>query len=197
MKTILKLSLLLMLFAPLAHGQGPIVAGAGPVVEAGIGYSYVSGIVPSEARQGLNGAQVMANADLSRRLGVKLDVGYARTFDSFNTGRSADLLTYMAGPVFYPVRRRRTNVYTHLLLGAARQTGANFDNTGRLMLGYVHEFAWAGGAGVQFPVSRSLSLRMGADYLQSHFFDSNVVLRPQSNLRGSVSLIYTFGERRE
>jgi len=197
MKPILKLSLLVMLFLPVAHAQAPIIAGAGPVIEAGIGYSYVSGTVPSETRQALNGAQLMANADLSRRLGVKLDVAYARTFDSFNTGRSADLLTYMAGPVFYPLRRRRTNVFTHVLAGAARQTGANFDNNGLLMLGYVHEFAWAGGGGIQFPVSRSLSLRVGADYLQTHFFNSNAVLQTQTNLRGSVSLIYTFGENRE
>lgn len=197
MKMILKVALLLLLFAPLAHGQGPVIAGAGPVVEAGIGYSYVSGIVPSETRQGLNGAQIVANADFTRRFGVKLDVGYARTFDSFHTGRTADLLTYMAGPVVYLVRHRRTNAFAHVLVGAARQTGVNFTNSGQLVLGYANELAWAGGAGVQFPVSRSFSVRVGADYLRTQFFDSNVTLQKQSNLRGSVTLVYTFGERRE
>jgi len=191
----LKLPLLFLLFTPLAHGQGPVIAGVAPVLEGGVGFSYVQARVPSEGQLGMNGVQAAMNADLQPHLGVKLDVGYSRSFDAFSTGRSADMLTYMAGPVFYPVRRRNMHVYAELLLGAARQTGVNFESNGQLVLGYVNKFAWAGGAGFQYRLTRSLSMRVGADYLRTSFFNSNVAVQAQTNLRSSLSLIYTFGER--
>ena len=143
----------------------------------------------------MNGVEAALNADVQRHFGVKLDVGYSRSFDAFSTGRSADMLTYMAGPVFCPVRTRNMHVYAELLLGAARQTGVNFENNGQIVLGYVNKFAWAGGGGLQHRLTRTLSLRVGADYLRTAFFNSNVVVQRQTNLRSSLSVIYTFGER--
>jgi opacity protein-like surface antigen len=197
MRTILKVCLLALLVVPVAYGQGPTIAGVGPVIEAGAGYSYVDATVPSEGKVAMNGVQVVASVDVHRRFGVKLEVGYARKFDVFGTGHSADMLTYMAGPVFYPVRKRNMNVYTHILLGAARETGVNFESDGQIVLGYVNQFAWAGGAGFQYRVTPSLSLRVGADYLRTAFFNSNITIQGQTNLRPSMTLIYTFGEGRE
>lgn len=195
MRTILKLSLLLLAFASTAWGQGPVIAGVAPVLEGGVGYSYVKSSVPSEGSLGMNGVVASLNGDLQRHFGVKLEVGYARSFDAFNTGRSADLLTYMAGPVFYPVRRRNMHLYTELLLGGARETGVNIDSSGQMLLGFVNKFAWEGGGGIQYRVTRSLSLRVGADYLRTAYFNSNVAVQGQSNIRPSLSVIYTFGER--
>lgn len=195
MRTILKLPLLFLLFAPLAYGQGPVIAGVAPVLEGGVGFSYVQANVPSEGHMAMNGVEAALNADVQRHFGVKLDVGYSRSFDAFSTGRSADMLTYMAGPVFCPVRTRNMHLYAELLLGAARQTGVNFESNGQIVLGYVNKFAWAGGGGLQHRLTRTLSLRVGADYLRTAFFNSNVVVQRQTNLRSSLSLIYTFGER--
>ncbi len=197
MRTILKILLLAILVLPVAHGQGPVVAGIAPVLEAGVGYSYVDAGVPSESRMGMNGINLIGNADISRRFGVNLDVGYARNFNAYQSGHSADLLTYMAGPVFYPIRKRNMNVYAHLLLGGARETGVNFESNGQIVLGYANRFAWSGGAGVQYRLSRVFALRVGADYLRTSFFNSNVALQGQTNIRPSISLIYTFGEGRE
>jgi opacity protein-like surface antigen len=195
MRTITKLSLLLLWFVPVAYGQGPIVAGVAPVMEGGAGFSYTQSKVPSEGQLAMNGIQAVLNADLQRHFGVKLDVGYSRTFDAFSTGRSADTLTYMAGPVFYPVRTNKMHVYTELLLGGARQTGVNFESNGQMVLGYANEFAWAGGGGFQYRMTPSLSMRVGVDYLRTAFFNSEVAVQGQSNLRTSLCLIYTFGER--
>jgi opacity protein-like surface antigen len=197
MRTVLKVCLLAWLVVPAAHGQGPSIAGAAPVIEAGAGYSYVDATFPSAGKVAMNGVQAVASMDVHRRFGVKLEVGYARKFNVFHTGRSADMLTYMAGPVFYPVRKRNINVYTHLLLGAARETGVNFENDGQIVLGYVNQFAWAGGAGFQYRVTPSLAMRVGVDYLRTAFFNSNITVETQTNLRPSVTLIYTFGEGRE
>jgi opacity protein-like surface antigen len=197
MKTILKLSLLFILVAPAARGQGPAVAGIAPVLEGGAGYTYVDASVPGQTRLGMNGVDLVGTADFSRRFGIHLDVGYARSFDAFSSGHSADLLTYMAGPVFYAVRKRNMNVYAHLLVGAARETGVNFEDNGQIVRGYANEFAYAGGAGVQYRMSRSLAVRVGADYLRTSFFNQSVLVQGQTNLRGSVWLIYTLGEGRE
>jgi len=195
MRTILKLSLLLLWMVPGAQGQEPVTGGIAPAMEGGIGFSYTQSNVPSQGQFNMNGVQVVLNADLQQHFGLKLDVGYSRSFDAFSTGHSADLLTYMAGPVFCPVRGRKMHVYAELLVGAARQTGVNFENNGQMVLGFVNKFAWAGGGGVQYRVKPSFSLRLGADYLQTAFFNSNVAVQGQRNIRSSIAFIYTFGER--
>jgi hypothetical protein len=197
MRTILKVILLVILAAPVARGQHPIMAGVAPVLEAGVGYSYLDATVPSEGKLAMNGVQGIVNADVSRRFGAKVEVGYARNFNAFGTGRSADLLTYLAGPVFYPVRKRNLNIYAEVLLGGARETGVNFDSSGAMVLGFVNKFAWAGGAGFQRRLTPSFSLRVGADYLRTAYFNSNIAVQGQSNIQPSISLIYTFGENRE
>ena len=197
MKTILKAVLLVVFIAHVAHAQGPVVAGIAPVLEAGVGYSYVDAGVPSQSRLGMNGIQLVGNADISRRFGVTAEWGYARSFDAYNSGRSADIMTYMAGPVFYAVRKQKLNVFAHVLLGAARETGINYEPNGQIVLGYTNRFAWAGGAGVQYRISRTFAIRVAGDYLRTSFFNSNVQLVAQTNIRPSVSLIYTFGEGRE
>jgi opacity protein-like surface antigen len=197
MRTILRAVVLFLFAAPFVRAQGPAVAGVGPVIEAGVGYQYVDASIPSQNSLGMNGVQLLGNADFSRRFGVALDVGYARNFDAYNSGRTADILTYMAGPIFYPVRKRNWYVYTHVLLGGARETGVNFESDGQVVLGYTNRFAWAAGGGYEYRFSRSFALRLGADYLRTSFFNSNIQLQGQSNIRPSASLIYTFGEGRE
>jgi len=198
MKTILKMLTLVVLLVPTAYAQGPLVAGMGPVLEAGVGYSYIQAGVPTQSNPlAMNGVDLLGTADFSRRFGVHLDLGYARSFDAYDSRHTADMFTYMAGPVFYPLRSRNLNVYTHLLLGGARETGVNFEPNGQIILGYANRFAWAGGAGGQYRFSPSLAVRVGVDYLRTEFFNSSVALQGQTNLKPSVALIYTFGEGRE
>ena len=198
MRTTLKLVLLVLCLMPAmarAQSQGPVIAGLAPVLEAGIGYSYVQADVFLQGKLGMNGVQGIFNGDFNRHWGVKLDVGYSRVFDAFHSGRSADMLTYMGGPVFYPLRGRNTNVFAHILAGGARETGVNYEANGQVVLGYVNKFAWAAGAGFQHRITTSWAIRVGADYMRTAFFDENVAVTKQTNLRGSVSLIYTFGQR--
>src|SRR5271168_2813507 len=178
MKIILPL-LLISIFAPLTYGQGPLSAGVSRVQEGGIGLSYTQANVPSEGQLAINGLQAVFSADINRHFAIKTDFGYSRSFDAFHTGHSADLMTYMAGPVFYAVRREKVSVYGELLLGAARQTGVNFENNGQMVLGYANEFAWASGGGVQYQIVPSFSLRVGADYLRTSFFNYNVMVQGQ------------------
>jgi opacity protein-like surface antigen len=182
---------------PRAQAQGPLWAGAGPVIEAGLGYTYTNVDIPAYKSLPMNGVDASINGDFSRHFGVKLDLGYSRAFDAFGSGRSADMVTYMGGPVFYPIRTRRWLVYGELLAGGSRETGVNYTSDGRQITGFANEFAWAGGAGIQYRMTQSLSLRVGGDYLRTQFFNSEVGLEKQGNLRSGVSIVYTFGEGRE
>ena len=178
-----------------ARAQGPVIAGVAPVVEGGIGYSYMKSNVPSEGSLWMKGILASASGDLNAHYGVKLQVGYARSFDAFQTGRTADVLTYMVGPVFYPIRHSKFDIHVQALAGGARETGVNFENDGTLVRGYVNHFAWAGGVGFQYRISSAMSLRPEVEYLRTSFFNSNAAIQGQTNLRTSVSVIYTFGRR--
>jgi hypothetical protein len=199
MRTTLKLWLLVatLVLASQARAQGPVVAGVAPVFEGGVGYTYTQSNVPSEGNLAMKGAVASASGDLSPRLGVKLEVGYSRSFDAFQTGRVADVLTYMGGAVLYAIRRPRFDVHVQVLAGGARETGVNFESDGTLVRGYVNHPAWAGGAGFQYRISSALSLRPEVEYLRTSYFNSNVAIQGQTNLRTSISMIYTFGRQRE
>jgi len=199
MRTMLKLLLLLVTLglASQVRAQGPVIAIAGfaPVFEGGIGYSYTKSDVPSQGNMAMKGVLVSVSGDLNAHFGAKLQVGYSRSFDAFQTGRSADILTYMGGPVFYPVRSRKFDIHAQVLLGGARETGVNFESNGTLVRGFVNRFAWAGGAGFQYRISSAVSLRPEVEYLRTSFFNSNVTIQGHPNVRTSLSIIYAFGQR--
>ena len=182
----------LSLLVPRGHAQSPLFAGSGPVIEAGVGYSYVNMGIPSSSRFSLNGADASMNIDFSRRFGVKLDLGYARAFDVFGTGHHADVLSYMGGPVFCPVRRRRFSLQAEFLAGAARETGVDLVTTGGTVLGFANKFAWATGGGAQFRMAPSFYLHLGADLFHTAFFNPDAAVKGQSNFRSVISAVYTF-----
>jgi len=198
MRTMFKIWLLLVTLglASKARAQGTVIAGVAPVFEGGIGFSYTKSSVPSQGNLAMKGILVSASGDLNSHFGAKLEVGYSRSFDAFQTGRAADILTYMGGPVFYPVRRRKFDFHAQVLVGGARETGVNFESDGTLVRGYVNHLAWEGGAGFQFRMSEALSLRPEVEYLRTSYFNSNVAIQGQTNLRTTLNLIYTFGRRR-
>jgi len=197
MKLICKMVLLGVAVVPVGKAQNILMAGRAPALEAGIGYSYIDASIPSQGRLEMNGVDLLGTADFSRRFGVHVDLGYARNSNVFNSNHTADVLTYLAGPAFYPVRERNLDIYAHLLCGGARDTGVNYESDGTMLIGFVNKFAWAAGGGVQYRFSRAFALRVGVDYLRTHFFSSSILVQGQSNLRSSTSLIYTFGEGRE
>lgn len=195
-KTALRFLVLALALTPLAHAQGPLFAGVAPVFEGGIGYSYAGVSIPSSGSSlGMNGLLLSGNADFTRRLGVKFELGYNRAFNAFNTDHSADLLTYMGGPVFYPIRYRKLNVFGQALFGGARETGVNSVNGGGLLYGYANRFAWSAGVGAQYRITPALSLRITEEYLRTQFYNTNAVLQGQNSIRSSLSIVYTFGSR--
>ena len=99
----------------------------------------------------MNGLDAALTVDVSPRLGGRVDVGYVRASHILNSAYHGDVLSYLAGPVFYPVRRGKVAAFAQGLLGAARVTGAVPVTGGGFVIGYVNQFAWAVGAGAEFP----------------------------------------------
>jgi len=185
-----------LVLVPGSKAQKPMFAGAAPSLDAGIGYSYLNVDVPTENRIAMNGVDASFTADFHPRLGLRFDLGYNRASNVFATGRHADVLSYMAGPVFYPIRRRNFTAYTQLLLGGARETGVTFAPSGAVLTGWVNRFAWAAGGGVQYRLTPAFSVRLGADYMRTSFYNSNLAIEGQNNLRAAASIVYTFGRER-
>ncbi len=129
MKTILKFWLLLVTLglASQARAQGPIIyRGSAPVVEGVYRFTFTSmkSNVPSQGNLPMTGALLSASWGHELTLwSEKLQVEYLRRLRCVSqTGRNADLLTYMGGPVFYAVRRPKFDVHVQVMLGGARET---------------------------------------------------------------------------
>jgi opacity protein-like surface antigen len=175
----------------------PVIAGSGPTVKASVGYAYYSLSVPSSSRVNLSGVETTLTADFLHRLGATADFSYVRASDVLGTGHHADVLSYLAGPVFYPTQHGRLTTYVHGLIGAARVTGVSpYSGTG-YATGYVNKFSWALGGGVEFQVSRSVAFRGGGDYLRTEFFALGSTIRRQNNFRTACSIVYVLWQHPE
>jgi|ERR1700722_366024 len=185
----------------LTDAQEPKVAAIGPQTElkTGIGVAYLDFDVAPSTRKRLLGLTSEISVGLSTKLGVEAEVGYLRASNVFGTGRHSDILTYLAGPIWYPTRRG-FQPYLHGLVGLARVTGpfpvgplANEE----LAHGMANKLAWELGTGVEFRPHGPMRVRIGADYLHSAYFDPLLQIRGQSSIRMTATIEYVFGIHRD
>ncbi len=197
MWTLGKIAASFFLLASVLAAQYPPVAGTGPLVEGGFGYSYVSMDFPSTSRVGMNGLDANITADFRKILGVRADLGYARTANVFNSGHHSDVLSYLAGPEFYPYRRKRLTLCVDVLVGGARVTGVTSNLAGRQFTGFVNKLAWDYGVAFQYSISPSLGIRFDTNYLHTAYFISSGAIQGQQNLQTAIEVVWYFGKRRE
>lgn len=193
-----KLALPFLLWPALTLAQSPAPSARAPInlADASLGYSYVNASISPPNRVGLNGLDANATIDIPARFGIKLDLGYTRAPNAFGTDHHADMLTYLAGPVVYPVAREKLGTYAHFLVGGARTTGPVPTGGGGYFTAYANQFAWALGGGVEYQLRPRISARIGADYLHTAYFDPAQQLRGRSNARIVVGVVYSFGRQR-
>jgi hypothetical protein len=195
MKTILLLLASFAIWLPAGFGQLPVAAGRAANVDVNLGYAYVNGSEPSANRASLNGFDSGITTVFLPHFGLQADIGYVRTANINGSTHHADLLTFLAGPVFYATRRRSGPFYVHALLGGARATGATPTSTGYIT-GYAVKTAWATGIGTQHKLSRSFGVRVGLDLIHTSFFNGTRRLQGQANFRATIGLVYSFGDER-
>jgi opacity protein-like surface antigen len=182
---------------PVPGVRKPVFVGRGVSVRVSAGYAFMSLGMPSSGRVNLSGPAATVTADLSPRFGMSVDLSYVRASNVLDTGRHADTLSYLAGPVFYPLRTAKLTTYVHGLGGGARVTGVIPQSGGDYEMGYANKLSWAVGAGVEYQISTSVSFRGGGDYQHTYFFDSDAVIRGQNDLRAVCSVVYTLWQHPE
>jgi len=195
MRTVFTTLFCIVLCVTHASAQSPVPAARGKTIDVGVGYSYVS------LGQSVSGPVGLAGGDASltigySRLGLKLDVGYARAATLTGTGHHNEILSYLAGPVIHPMIHRNFDTYVHVLAGAARISGPVPLGGGAYLLGgWATDWAWAVGGGVEYPVTDAIAIRSGLDYMRTSYFDPSLRLRGQSNFRTTATVVYYFARR--
>jgi hypothetical protein len=196
MKCMFTLLLFSVILAPPAGAQAPLAAARGPVIKAGIGVAYLDFDESSSARTGLLGVVSEVTADLSPKFGAEIEVGYLRASNVLHSGHHSDILSYVGGPVWHPIRRRNFQTYIHGLIGLARVTGPVRLSAGGTSHGYVNKGCLEFGAGAKFRLDGPIYLIIGVDYLHSEYVNPLLQFRGQNSLRTTASVEYVLGGHR-
>lgn len=190
---------ILFLAAPLLAqdflSSAPKAAATSPVFEASTGYTYFALDTPSHQRVALSGIDANGFVDFNARWGLTVDSSYARIGDVLGTGHSGNVLSFLTGPVFYPVAYGKTRIFVHTLAGVGMVDSAVPVKGTYYLGGAIIRFSYATGGGVERPLAGPFAIRIGGDYLRTTFADSSAAMRFQNNLRVVTSIVYRFGSR--
>jgi hypothetical protein len=179
-------------------GQAPQFAGIGPTVNAGLGYTYLNANAAPDGRISEQGLATSLTVDFPNRIAAKFEATYTKNSGALGLRSHNSALAYMAGPVFYAVRRQRFAIYGDTLFGAARIAGAVPPRAPfAASSGWVNDFAWSIGGGFETRLSRSTSVRTGVDYLRAKFLEADGSVAGRGNVRITVSFIHVFGGSRD
>jgi hypothetical protein len=186
-----------LLFSPLqaqVHyvSAGVPAAAAGPVVEASVGYTYLDMDTPSQRRIGLSGVDANAFVDFSPRWGIAVDSSYVRAGNVLDTRHSGNVLSFLTGPVFYPLDLGKTRIFVHTLAGVSLVNSAVPVQGTYYLGGTITRFSYALGSGVERTVAGPLAIRFGADYLRTTFANSTAALQFQNNIRITTGIVFRF-----
>ncbi len=170
-------------------------AATGPAFEASAGYAYLVMDTPSQPETGLSGVDGNILVDINSRWGLTVDSSYVRTGDVLGTGHSGNVLSLLAGPVFYLANGRKTRIFLRGLAGVGWVNSA-VPVTGPLYLGgTVARLSYAMGGGVERTVAGPLAVRVGCDYLRTAFANSSGAIVSQNNVRMVGAIVFRFGRR--
>jgi hypothetical protein len=166
-----------------------------PSFEVSLGYVYLNMAMPSQ-RVGLTGLDGNALVRFDSQWGATVDSTYASTGNVLGTGHTANVLSLLAGPVFYPAVFRKAGIFVHALAGASRVDSAVPVSGTSYLAGWVVRPSYAVGGGVEHSLFGSLAVRVQADYQRTTTFgDSAGAIQGQNNLRLTTSIVYRFGNR--
>ena len=148
---------------------------------------------PNYTRIGMNGAYGSFEYNILSRIGAVAEVSGG--IRNQGTNGNLSIFSVLVGPQIYPFKhRRKITPFAHLLFGEGF-----YRNDYPAYGGFPHTiitssaFSWEGGAGVDWVHSAHWEIRLiEVDYAQTKFLGN----QSQNNYRGSVGIVYRFGERK-
>lgn len=190
------LALLSSMAAQSYRQNGPPGAGSGPAYDASFGYMYLAMSTPAASGVNLNGLDAAGRIDFNDRWGATVDSSYVRTSNILGTGQNGYVLSFLAGPVFYPLHIHNTRLSLRALAGAGLVDSAVPVAGSTYLHGWVARPSYAVGVGVEHSVWGPFGLRIDGDYLRTAFVDSSDSVQPQNNFRVIASVVVHLKERR-
>ncbi len=166
-----------------------------PIFEAGAGYAFMRMTSPSQDPVNLQGINANGSLRFTQRWAGTVDLTYARSGDSPVIGHGTSVFSGLIGPTYYVFEHGNTEVFAHALIGFSWVDSAVLLSSDQFFHGYETRFSYAFGAGVEHAVSGPFALRVGADYLRTHFVDSALAVQGQNNIRLTAGVVYRFGNR--
>jgi hypothetical protein len=176
-------------------GTGAPVAAKASYFESSLGYSYLNTFSPSAEQQSFMGIDAVEAIRLNAHWSAALDSTYLRANNVEGTGHGGNLWTALAGPVFYPRLRRSSGFFVRALAGMGFEDSRVRVNPTYSFGGWVAHFSYLAGGGYERNISRRLTLRLGADYQRTYFFNAENVIQPQNNVRLTTGIAYRFERR--
>jgi hypothetical protein len=174
--------------------SGPSPAASGPAYDVSVGYTNLTMAIPGAGRTNLHGVDLSGKVDFNPRWGITLDSSYARTSSVLGIPHGGYVLSFLGGPVFYPVEHGNTRVFVHALAGSSLVDAAAPSTSILYRYGWLGGFSYALGGGVEHAVAGPFSVRIAGDYLHTSFFDYAAAVLPQNNFRATVSLVFRLNE---
>src|SRR5271169_6267783 len=83
----------------------PSPAASGPAYDLSVGYTSFRMAMPGGGHANLGGPDVSGTIDLTPHWGATVDTSYVRTSSILGTPRGGSVMSFLGGPVFYPVSR--------------------------------------------------------------------------------------------
>jgi len=166
-----------------------------PRFEAYGGYYYTRfsvnanapGIAPSATYNG-NGGGGQLEYNVNRWLGAVGDLGGFIATSSGNGAFAGAGFTYLFGPRLN-FRRGKVTLFAQTLFGGVRTTDGIAQSTGT-----ENNFAMTAGGGIDFKVSKHVSIRpVQAEYFMTKIPDG--LNNRQNNLRFGAGIVFRFGTR--
>lgn len=198
--TLGKVSLFLFVLVASAFAENRLMTGAppaasGPDYDVSVGYTYLAMPIPSAGNVNLNGVDAAAHVDFTPRFGAAIDSSYVRTPNVLDTKHQGYLLSFLGGPVYYPISYGNTLPFIHALAGVGLVDGAFPVNDTQFFHGWESRFSYALGGGVERRVAGPVALRISGDYLRTAFYSSTGVVQPQNNFRLTASIVIHLRDR--
>jgi opacity protein-like surface antigen len=175
--------------------NSPPVAASSPVFEVSTGFSYLVLDTPSRQRVALSGMDANGFVDFNSRWGITVDSTYARANNVLGTGHSGNVLSFLTGPVFYPLEFGKTRIFVRTLAGVSLVNSAVPVQGSYYLGGTVTRFSYAMGFGLERTLTGPLAIRFGGDYLRTTFANAAAAMQFQNNVRIVTSIVYRFGSR--